>query len=155
MVDEEIGRTSARIATLFLGGVDLASELGCAPEWDSLLYARSRIVHAAARVGADAIDVPFLDVSDSAGLSREAQAAARLGFTGKSAIHLAQVEAIRAAFSPSAEGVRRAFTIVDAYERNEGGVLLLEGVLVERPVVRAALRTVAIAGRVEQRVGGV
>jgi citrate lyase beta subunit len=142
---EEIGRASGRIAALLLGGVDLSAELGCTREWDSLLYARSRIVHAAAMCGADAMDVPVLDVADHAGLLDEARAVARLGFTGKAAIHPTQVEAIQSAFSPSPEEVERARAVVEAYERSSGGVLLLDGRLIERPVVRAALRTLAAA----------
>ena len=36
----------------------MAAELGCKNSWEPLLYARSRIVHAAASNGLDAIDVP-------------------------------------------------------------------------------------------------
>jgi len=141
---EEIAQGSQRIVGLVLGGVDLAAELGCTRDWDSLLYARSRLVHAAALAGVDAIDVPFLNVSDAEGLLNEAQAVRDLGFTGKAAIHPSQVAAIQEAFSPSAEEVERARSIVEAFDRNDGGVLLLDGALVERPIVDAALRTLAM-----------
>ena len=68
-----------RLVALFLGAVDLATELGCAVEWDALLYARSRVVHAAALGGVQSIDVPFLDVHDHAGLDGETRAQAPLG----------------------------------------------------------------------------
>ena len=64
----DIARASDRIDALFFGGVDMAAELRCQNTWESLLYARSRIVHAAASIGIDAIDVPFLDLEDPDGL---------------------------------------------------------------------------------------
>jgi len=57
----EIARASARIEALFFGGVDMAAELRCRNSWEPLLYARSRVVHAAAAAGIDVIDVPYLD----------------------------------------------------------------------------------------------
>ena len=60
----EISNCSKRVDALFFGGVDMSAELRCANKWEPLLYARSRIVHAAASAGIDAIDVPFLDLDD-------------------------------------------------------------------------------------------
>jgi (S)-citramalyl-CoA lyase len=140
-----IASASPRVSAVMLGGVDLSAELGCALEWDALLYARSRVVHAAKLAGVDLFDMPFLDVADADGLAAEARAAARLGFTGKAAIHPAQLPPILAAFSPGAAEIARAREVVAAYERNRGGVLLVDGRLVERPVIRAAHRTLALA----------
>jgi citrate lyase beta subunit len=146
---EEIARRSPdRTLALLLGGIDLTAELGAALEWDSLLYARSRIVLAAALAGGLAtLDTPALDVGDLETLAREAQAAARLGFTGKAAIHPAQLPAIHAAFSPSAEEVEKARRVVQAFDASRGGVVLVDGRMVDTPVVRAAQRTLARADR--------
>ena len=46
----------ARIDAMFFGGVDMAAELRCQLAWEPLLYARSRVVHAAAAAGLDVID---------------------------------------------------------------------------------------------------
>lgn len=142
---EAIATASPRLHALVLGGVDLSAELGCTLDWEPLLYARSRVVHAAALAGIDTIDMPFLDVADPEGLSRESRAAARLGFRGKVAIHPTQVAVIQEAFSPRAEEIERARRIVAAYEAQHGGVLLVDGKLVDRPVVLAALRVLASA----------
>jgi (S)-citramalyl-CoA lyase len=75
------------VAALFLGAVDLAAELGCDVSWDALLYARSRLVHAAALGGVWTLDVPALALDDPGGVEEETRAVARLGFTGKAAIH--------------------------------------------------------------------
>jgi (S)-citramalyl-CoA lyase len=146
---EAIVAASPNVAVLFFGAVDLSAELGCAIEWDALLYARSRVVAAAALVGVDAMDTPFMDVSASAQLGDEARAVRRLGFTGKAAIHPSQVAVIQAAFTPQAAEVAWARQIVEAYETNQGGVLLVEGKLIERPVIASAQRVLAVAAAVE------
>lgn len=136
---------AASVAFVLLGGVDLATELGCEIGWGELLYARSRVIHAAALARIRAIDMPFLDVRDDAGLAEEARRAARLGFSGKIAIHPTQVAAIRSAFTPTPAAVRRARAVVEAYGRAGGGVALLDGKLIELPVLEAARRTLEAA----------
>ena len=148
---EAIATASPNVAVLFFGAVDLAAELGCAIEWDALLYARSRVVAAAALAGVDAMDTPFMDVSASAQLGDEARAVRRLGFVGKAAIHPTQVPVIQAAFSPDPDEVEWAGRIVKAYGANAGGVLLVDGKLIERPVIASAQRILAVAAA----VGGV
>jgi (S)-citramalyl-CoA lyase len=129
------------VSALFLGAVDLAAELGCALEWDALLYARSRLVHAAALGGVGVIDVPYLGLDDTAAVGAEARAVAALGFTAKAAIHPRQIEPIHDAFRPAPDEVTRARRLLDAYHRAGGGVISFEGVMVDRPVVEEARRT--------------
>ena len=146
---EAIATASPNVAVLFFGAVDLSAELGCTIEWDALLYARSRVVAAAALVGVDAMDTPFMDVSAADALSDEARAVRRLGFTGKAAIHPTQVPIIQGAFSPDPDAVAWAKRMVEAYEANKGGVLLVDGKLIERPVIASAQRVLAIAEAVD------
>ena len=141
------------VAVLFFGAVDLSAELGCAIEWDALLCARSRVVAAAALAGVDAMDTPFMDVGAPSRLDEEARAVRRLGFTGKAAIHPTQVAIIQAAFSPAPESVAWARRIVAAYEANAGGVLLVDGKLVERPVIASARRILDAAAAVVDVAG--
>lgn len=128
--------------SLLFGAVDMSAELRCQNAWKPLLYARSRVVHAAAAAGVDVLDVPWLDLNDEAGLAREAAAAA-LGFGGKAAIHPKQLAAIHAAFTPSAEMVARAQRIVAAFEASASGLVVIDGKLIELPVVRAMVRLLA------------
>ena len=148
---EAIATSTERVTALLLGGVDLATDLGATMDWDALLYARSRIVHAAALARIDALDMPFLDVSAPEGLRAEAAAASRMGFRGKTAIHPKQVPVIHDAFSPSEEAVAKARRVIEAFEQSHERVLLVDGALVERPVIEAARRTVAIAERISGR----
>ena len=89
------------------------------------------------------MDVPALDV-----LADESRRTRRLGFTGKAAIHPTQVAVIQTAYSPGAGEVAWARRIIAAYEQQSGGVLLVDGKLIERPVIAAAQRTLAIADAV-------
>lgn len=141
---EEIASADSVVALMF-GGLDLSLELGAALEWEPLLYARSRTVHAARLAGVDVIDMPFFDTEDDEGLGAEAARARRLGFSGKSAIHPRQVREILAAFAPTDEEISNAARVVQAYERERKGAFLLDGVMVDRPAVEAARSLLARA----------
>jgi citrate lyase beta subunit len=144
----DIAAASARIDTLLFGAADLSAEFGASLDWEALHYARGRAVHAAASAGLDLIDVPHLDIKDEAGLAREAHLAQRMGFTGKAAIHPVQIAAINQAFSPTAETVDYARRVIAAYEASPHGVTLLDGKVVEMPVVRAMRRALGIAEKI-------
>lgn len=143
---ETIARHPAVVA-LALGGVDLAADLRAELAWEPLLFARSRIVQAAATGSIAAIDVPYLDLRNTDGLGRESKAVKALGFSGKLAIHPGQIGTINTAFAPSAEQLAQAERIVTAFEEAQGGVCVVDGKMVDRPVVLAARRTIQLAGR--------
>ena len=123
----------------------MAAELGAAMDFTSMLYARSRVVHAAASCGLDAIDVPWLDLEDEAGLIEECRLVRDLGFTGKAAIHPRQLAPINAAFTPDAARIAYASKVIAAFEASKDGLVVVDGKLIEIPVVRSARRTLAIA----------
>lgn len=141
----QIAAASPAVTALMFGGFDLSAELGAEPEWEPLLYARSRVVHAAALGGLDAIDMPSRDFRDVSRLRAEAEKARRLGFTGKVAIHPAQVPVIHEVFTPSPDEVEQARRIVEADRAAGGGAASLDGRMVDRPVVEAARRVLARA----------
>ena len=146
----EIAAASPNVSAVFFGAIDLSADLGCAVEWEALLYARSRVVLAAGAAGVSALDSPFMDVPSLDALAAETRRVRRLGFAGKAAIHPTQVAVIQEAFAPTAAEAAWARKIVAAYERQQGGVLLVDGQLIERPVVRSARRTLRIAERLGQ-----
>lgn len=143
----EIARSSARIDSLILGAVDMSADLRCEKSWEPLLYTRSRLVHAAASAGIDLLDVPFLNLEDVQGLHEEATACARLGFTGKASIHPNQVPVIHAAFTPDAKAIEKARKVCAAFESDNTGLVVVDGELIELPVVRSMYRVLAIAER--------
>ncbi len=140
-----IARSSDRIDSLLFGAVDLAAELRTTNTWDTLLYARSRVVNAAAGAGLDLIDVPWLDLSDIDGMRREAEASAALGFTGKGAIHPKQIPVLNEIFSPSDDVIDNARRIIQAFDDSDSGLVVIDGKLIERPVLRSMQRLVGIA----------
>lgn len=141
----DIGRASPAIAGLVIGGFDLAIELGAEPTWEPLLYARSRVVHAAALNRIDAIDMPSLDFREMSSLREEAGRVRRLGFSGKMAIHPAQLPVIHEVFTPSEADVERARRILDADRGAGGAAVALEGRMVDKPVADVARRVLARA----------
>ena len=143
----DIARASSRIDALFFGGVDMSADLRCKNAWEPLLYARSRVVHAAASVGIDAIDVPYLDLDDLEGMKAQAQLAKELGFSGKGAVHPKQIGALNEVFTPSFEEVAKAQKILAAFEEANTGLVVVDGKLIEKPVVREMQRIVSVAKR--------
>lgn len=144
----EIAHCSSRLDALFFGGVDMAAELRCANTWEPLLYARSRVVHAAASAGLDVIDVPYLDLEDPDGMVVAAGQARDLGFSGKGAIHPKQIAALNEVFTPDATQVERARRVIKTFEEADTGLVVIDGKLIEKPVLRDMYRILAIAERV-------
>ena len=144
----EIAQASPRIDALLFGGVDMAAELRCQNAWEPLLYARSRVVHAAAAAGLDVIDVPYLDLDDPDGMIRDAEKAKALGFSGKGAVHPKQIAALNTVFTPSREDIARARHITQTFEAADTGLVVIDGKLIEKPVLREMYRLLAIAERI-------
>ena len=141
-------RPEAPLAAMSWGAEDLSAALGASSKYDSdgglsftYRMARSLCLAGAVAAGVQPVDGVFADFKDSDGLRAEAQAAAREGFTGKLAIHPDQVEIINAAFSPAADDLAHAATIVAAFEAEpNAGVLSVGGKMVDRPHLLQALR---------------
>ena len=143
----EIAKCSDRIDAMFFGGVDMAAELRCQNNYDALLYARSRVVHASAAAGLDVIDVPYLDLDDPDGMRVEAQRVRDLGFSGKGSVHPKQIAALNEVFTPSEAQITRARRIISEFEKANTGLVVIDGKLIEKPVLRDMYRIVAIADR--------
>lgn len=145
----EIAQASPRIDALLFGAVDISADLRAVNTWENLYYARARIAHAAARFGLDLLDVPYLVIDDLPGLERAANQARDLGFTGKAAIHPTHIPVINKVFSPSGADIERARRIIAEFNKNPDGLVVIDGALIEKPVVRAMQRMLAIAARID------
>jgi citrate lyase subunit beta/citryl-CoA lyase len=136
------------LVAMSCGAEDLSAALGASSKYDengglSFTYrlARSLCLAGAVAAGVQPVDGVFADFHDEKGLRAEAEAARREGFTGKLAIHPAQVPAINAAFTPSADDVRHAEEIIAAFEAQpDAGVLSVDGKMVDRPHLLQAKR---------------
>jgi citrate lyase subunit beta/citryl-CoA lyase len=146
----EIAMASPAVAALTIGLEDYTADLGVRKTLDGAesLYARTRLVNAAAAAGIQAIDSVFGDVGDEEGLRAWARRSRSLGFEGMGCIHPRQVRPIHEAFAPSPAEIEKALRIVAAFEEAESmglGVVSLGTRMVDPPVVLRAQRLVAMA----------
>ena len=128
----------------------MSAELRCKNSWETLIYARSKLVHAAANAGIDAIDVPYLDLEDLEGMKQEAILARDLGFSGKGSIHPKQIPILNEVFTPEPARVEHAQKILKAFEEADTGLVVVDGKLIEKPVLREMQRILAVHARVSK-----
>lgn len=140
----DILSASPRTVFAMFGGADLSAELGVEIASTPLLYARSRVVHAAKLAGIDVFDVPSLAFRDLDVVRAESADARALGFTGKGVIHPSNVAVVNEVFSPSEAEIGRAEKIMAAYRASPNGLAVVDGKLVERPVIRSMERILAL-----------
>jgi citrate lyase subunit beta/citryl-CoA lyase len=126
------------VEALAFGGYDLCAELGATAEPEVLAAYRSRVVFAARVAGVTAVDTPFADLDDVAGLHVDAIRAVHFGFDGKLAVHPKQVSVIAAAFFPSPEETARARAVCDAAAG--GGAIRVGSSMIDAPLLAAARR---------------
>ena len=142
---------SHHLAGVSWGAEDLPAAVGAATsrEDDGRYTApyemvRSLTLFAAHAAGVAAIDTVFPNISDGDALSAYVARAARDGFTAMLAIHPSQVAAINAGFTPSAEQLAHARSVVAAFAANPGaGVLQVDGKMIDAPHLKAALSILA------------
>lgn len=146
---------SSRLAALTWGAEDIAAALGASTnrradgEYDTVYQLAGALCLAGAHAaGVQPIDTIWGDFKDDAGLLRDAQRARQRGFTGKIAIHPAQVATINAAFTPSDEELAWSRRVVELFDSNPGlGTVGLEGKMLDMPHLKQAQRVLALAQR--------
>ena len=146
----DIAHASKRIVALYFGGVDMAAELRVPNSYENLIYARSKLVHAGASVGIDVIDVPYLDLEDMDGMKKEAELVRNLGFTGKGSIHPKQINILNEVFTPSKKEIIKAKRIIDQFNASDTGLVVIDGKLIEKPVLREMKRRILVADKINQ-----
>ena len=146
----DIAQSSKRIVALYFGGEDMAAELRVKNKFENLIYARSKLVHAGASVGVDVIDVPYLDLENMDGMKMEAQNVKDLGFTGKGSIHPKQISILNEIFTPSQDEISKAKKIVDQFNKANTGLVVIDGKLIEKPVLREMQRKILIADKISK-----
>ncbi len=146
----DIAHSSKRIVALYFGGVDMAAELRVPNSYENLVYARSKLVHAGASVGVDVIDVPYLDLEDMNGMKKEAELVRNLGFTGKGSIHPKQINILNEVFTPSEAEITKAKKIIDQFNASDTGLVVIDGKLIEKPVLREMQRRILVAEKISK-----
>jgi citrate lyase subunit beta / citryl-CoA lyase len=147
------GGSSARLQGLTWGAEDLSLELGAEVNRDAVgrffapyQLARALCLAGAAAAQVQAIDTVSVDYHNVGAVRREAEEARRDGFTGKMAIHPAQVPIINEVFTPSAAAIAAARAVVAAFDANPGkGTVGIDGVMYDRPHLERARQVLARA----------
>lgn len=132
---------------ILFGGADYSVDIGSDMEWDALAYARGALTAACARAGIQLMDVPYLDVRDPAGLIASTRRVKAMGFTGRACIHPDQVSGVREAFAPTPAQIDHARKVIETFDAAQGGPALLNGKLIDLPILRAANRVLETAER--------
>lgn len=139
----------AGVAMVMFGGGDFSAQLGVEFSWEPLLLARQRLVMACAGAGVPALDVPFIDLDDEAGLREESAKAKALGFAGKAAIHPAQVAPIHVVFRPTTAEIAEAEAAVAAFAASGGAAVRHNGKMLEAPFMRRYRQILALKDKLD------
>lgn len=145
----ELALADPRVVGLQIGFGDLFGPYGVeSGEPSATQVVRVLVKMAAAEAGVDAYDGAYVDIANPDGFTLDAQAAYRLGFAGKSCIHPSQVGLANAVFRPSDHQIQQALRVVQAAQDNLArgvGAFVVDGQLVDGPLITRAERTVALA----------
>jgi citrate lyase subunit beta/citryl-CoA lyase len=126
---------------LAFGNLDFAADCGLrvtGPDEPELLLARTQLTVVSRAAGLPGpVDGVTVEVRDLGATARDAARAVDLGFSGKLCVHPAQVSVVHDAFAPPADQVEWATRVVGAVD---GGVAVVDGLMVDAPVVLRARR---------------
>ncbi|MBX9461741.1 MAG: CoA ester lyase [Aquamicrobium sp.] len=144
-------QAGARLAGLTWGAEDLSAEIGAADTRDGegaytdvFRFARVSTILAAGAAEVAAIDTVFPDFRNEEAFRRDCLEGMRDGFTGRMAIHPAQVPIINEVFTPSQEAVAHARAVVAAFAAaGNPGVVGIDGKMYDRPHLKRAERLLA------------
>ncbi|HXC90241.1 MAG TPA: CoA ester lyase [Stellaceae bacterium] len=142
---------SPRLCGITWGAEDLAACIGggnrrADGDYDDVYrLARALCLLAASAAGVEPIDTIYTDFRDEAGLAAECAAANRSGFTGKMAIHPAQIAVINRAFTAGEDELAWARQVVALFDANpEAGTIALDGRMLDRPHLTLARRLLGL-----------
>ena len=152
-------RALPRLIGLTWGAEDLSTALGASTNLDpaggwALVYrlARVQVLLAAKAAGVAAIETLYVDFRDDAGLRLSSGQAADEGFSGRIAIHPAQVASINAAFAPSEQAVAHARRIIAAFDAHPGaGTVGLDGRMIDIPHLKQARNLLVLHDSIARR----
>jgi citrate lyase subunit beta/citryl-CoA lyase len=133
--------SSQRLIGLTWGPEDLSAELGAEANrgadgtlTEPYRLARSICLFGAAAAKVPAIETIHVDFRNLEALRRDTELARRDGFSGRLAIHPAQVSVINEVFTPSPEQIAKAKAVVAAFAAQPGaGAVGIDGKMYDRP----------------------
>lgn len=147
----EMARASPLVAGLLIGAEDLAAEIGAAPDDEIIALAKRQMVLAAVAAGVAPLGTlgTVADYRDGEKLRALVARSRRAGLVGASCIHPTVVPILNEGFSPSAAEVdlaRRQLAAAEDAAREGRGSFVVDGMMVDEPILIRARRTLALAG---------
>lgn len=151
--------SNPNVSGVAFGAIDYAvdADLTLTEAGLEAIYARSRIVTYAKAAGIDGIyDTVFADIHNTESLQKRAVSARTLGFNGQMAVHPKQLETIHEVYSPSREDIDWAVKVLHhaEHEAKGAGVFMLDGKMVDRPIIEKAKQIYQAAERYQLIIGG-
>lgn len=129
------------VERLTFGPLDFQTDMGIDGDSEELLFFRSNLVLVSRLAGVlPPVDGPTTAIDNPVQLRADSERARRLGFGGKLCIHPKQVSIVNECFRPAPPEVAWATRIVEAAAVSEGGVTVVDGKMVDRPVILQAER---------------
>lgn len=148
-----LGERLEGLCAFQLGAEDLSADMGLerTPAGEEIRHARNVLALAAHAQGLAVLDTPAVDYRDLEAVRADAATARRTGFTGKTCIHPAQIGVVTDEFTPPAQEIERARTVLDAFadalSRGQGATSV-DGRMIDAPI---AARARAVLARSPQR----
>lgn len=145
-----IATVHPRVIALAFGAEDYTAAIGAkrTKEGMEIISARGVLINSAAAAGVAAIDTPFTDINDEAGLRADVALARQLGYKGKLSIHPRQVDLIHEVMNPSVEEIRwaqRVLAVLRQAEQEGAGAVSLDGKMIDAPIELRARHVLKLA----------
>ncbi len=155
----DIAKSSPRLVAMAIGAEDFVTSMKTSRSLDGeeLIVARGQLLLACRAVGIYALDTVFSDINDDQGLENETRRIHKLGFDGKSVIHPRQIPIVHKVFEPTQKQINfalRTFKAIEEAEKNNSGVIALDGKMIDKPIVERARRVISLAKATGMYKGG-
>ena len=134
------------VTGLAFGAADLSSIIGSEMNWDSMLYARSKIINECSINNIFSIDSPFMDTLDTKGLESESKLSKSIGFNGKATINPSQINVVKKYFLPTDDEIEEAKEIIQAFNEGNKGVFSFKGKVIDKPIIKIMENRLMISG---------
>ncbi len=153
----EMATALVRTVAIAFGAEDYTNDMGIqrTDDGEEVYHPRGTVAIAARAAGIASLDSPYVAFRNPDGLEKDAGVARQMGYTGKFAIHPAQVETINQLFSPQPEDVAYARRVMEAWreaEANGRGSLSLDDKMVDVPVVKRAQNLLALVDEIDRQL---
>ena len=151
----EICAVSERVVALGFGSEDFTQEMeSIRDSADVSIFApRALIAFGARAEGVIPIDTPHVNIHDLEGLERHCTDSKTLGYGGIQILHPKEIEIAHKVFSPGEqemEDAREMIRLAEEAEKEDRGVVVMNGKFIGPPLVKKARKVIALADLIIQ-----